>query len=115
VARPGSDVEVVHVMEPSGPVSSEPSARAIDVEALWKAAAERAQRKLERMVDEHIPGASAMVVEGTPAAALIGRAVGRDLVIVGQRSDRSPLMASVMQRVVRHAPCSVLVVKPHMG
>jgi len=57
-----------------------------------------------------------VTIEGDPAAAIAGyaRTWGADLIVVGMH-DRSLverlLLGSVPESVVKHAPCSVLVVK----
>ncbi|HTM20519.1 MAG TPA: universal stress protein, partial [Kofleriaceae bacterium] len=72
-------------------------------------------RMRERGVD-----AEARVVDGAPAAALIGLAADRhaDLIVVGSRGltgFRRFLLGSVAERVVRSAPCAVLVARPGSG
>jgi nucleotide-binding universal stress UspA family protein len=54
------------------------------------------------------------VVEGHPARALLRRAAGADLLVVGSRGHgelSGVLLGSVAQHVVAHAPCPVLVVR----
>jgi nucleotide-binding universal stress UspA family protein len=61
--------------------------------------------------------ATLLLREGDPAdeIARAAQAGGYDLIIVGHRGlspVRAFLLGSVSDRVVRHAPCSVLVVRP---
>ena len=54
------------------------------------------------------------VVEGQPAHVLINEAQGAALLVVGSRGRggfASPLLGSVSQQVVHHAPCPVTVVR----
>jgi nucleotide-binding universal stress UspA family protein len=57
----------------------------------------------------------AEVREGQPAAVLVELAREADLVVLGSRGHGgfgALLIGSVCAQVVRHAPCSVLVVRP---
>lgn len=55
------------------------------------------------------------VVEGTPAAALIGSAGAGDLLVVGSRGHggfAGLMLGSVSQQCAHHAPCPVVIVHP---
>jgi len=59
--------------------------------------------------------AVAHVVEGHPAPALVRRAEGAELLVVGSRGHgefAGMLLGSVSAHCVAHAPCSVVVVRP---
>ena len=63
-----------------------------------------------------VPRARALLVRGRPADALLSlaRKLDADLIVVGRRPRRfsSELFGDVGGRIVRSAPCSVLVVGP---
>lgn len=74
---------------------------------------------LTEALEEAVGGARAaeiskVVVIGNPAQALLDRAVGANLLVVGARG-RSPLKATVLGsvslHVTQHAPCPVTVVR----
>lgn len=74
---------------------------------LWKAEAERRGAKVAR----------ALVVTGAAATEVVrfAREGGYDLVVMGthgRRGLRHLVLGSVAERVVREAPCAVLVVRP---
>ncbi|MEV0134140.1 universal stress protein [Dactylosporangium sp. NPDC050688] len=53
------------------------------------------------------------VVQGHPAHVLLEAAAGADMLVVGSRGHGTfdgPLLGSVSQHCVQHAPCPVLVV-----
>jgi nucleotide-binding universal stress UspA family protein len=55
------------------------------------------------------------VEAGDPAAVLLRRSAGADLLIVGSRGHsefRQLLIGSVSEKCVRHATCSVAVIRP---
>ena len=77
---------------------------ALELEGWWKRAIERGL------------SSSGGCVEGSPAGAVVARAceVEADLVIVGSHGHTGlgrALLGSVAERIVRDAPCSVLVVR----
>ncbi len=84
------------------------SARAQAREAL-----ERNREQAERLVGAPV---AAVLVDDTPWHGVVeyARAHGTDLVVVGTHGRtgvRHALLGSVAERVVRHAPCAVLVVR----
>ena len=73
-----------------------------------------AQSAREQLLSRHV-AARYLEVSGEPAEELVLKAheLGADLIVVGRRS-RNPLrrlLGSVSARVVRRAPCDVLVVR----
>ncbi|BAG20635.1 MULTISPECIES: universal stress protein [Streptomyces] len=59
-------------------------------------------------------GVSKVVVIGNPAQALLDRAQGADLLVVGARGHtglKATLLGSVSLHVTQHAPCPVTVVR----
>lgn len=81
----------------------------------------KAQKVLDDIIAErkNVP-TSARVELGKPADTLCDLAshLGADLVIVGSRglgAGQRLILGSVSDRVVHHAPCPVLVLRPHQG
>ena len=71
---------------------------------------------VEKARAEH-PGVDVrrLVVEGTPANALLDAAKGAELLVVGTRGHggfAGLLLGSVSEHCVAHAPCPVVVVRP---
>ena len=59
-------------------------------------------------------GVRRIVDEGTPAARLLERAAGADLLVVGSRGRggfSGLLLGSVSQQCAHHAPCPVVIVR----
>ena len=72
-----------------------------------------------RPVDVHIP-VTHILLEGDPAGEIVryGRDAGIDVIVMGTHGRTGVerlLMGSVAERVLRDAPCSVLVVKLPRG
>jgi nucleotide-binding universal stress UspA family protein len=119
LAGPHADVEVLHVIERGDPFSGYEGtlgAAAVDFKMLWRAAVQEAQREIDSLVGRHDRANATVshhVREGNAAQDILTRTQkgGHDLVVVGKRSDRPALVTSVAERVVRHAPCTVLVAK----
>jgi nucleotide-binding universal stress UspA family protein len=79
----------------------------------------RAQLEQIRPVDPHI-AVRHVLLQGDPAAEIVrfGRDAGIDLVVMGTHGRTGMerlLMGSVAEKVLRDAPCSVLVVKLPKG
>lgn len=82
---------------------------------------EPAVHVLDEAVDAALPpgqarGVTRTVVMGNPAQAVLDRADGADLIVVGARglgTFRSTLLGSVSHTVTVHAPCPVVVVRGH--
>jgi nucleotide-binding universal stress UspA family protein len=80
---------------------------------------EKTQARLKELVGQ-FPAAAAPVTElrsGDPDDELVHVAIdeGADLLVVGSHEHRGIerfLLGSTSEKVLRHAPCSVLVVKP---
>ena len=90
-----------------------------DIEAVLKAAVDDASnrlRELARPIQELRENVSAEVLRGDPASSLISAAQSQeaDLLIVGSHGEGGVdrfLLGSVSERVARHAPCSVIVIR----
>ncbi|EHM30435.1 MULTISPECIES: universal stress protein [Streptomyces] len=68
----------------------------------------------EALGAEGAAAVSKVVVIGNPAQALLDRAKGADLVVVGARGHtglKATLLGSVSLHVTQHAPCPVTVVR----
>lgn len=87
------------------------------------AISESAARTLAATVDALDAGAlthpiRSTLAHETPAAALLAAANGAEVVVVGRRGIGKLagfLLGSVSNRVVHHAPCTVVVVPDHLG
>jgi nucleotide-binding universal stress UspA family protein len=92
---------------------------AADLEAVLEGAVNEARerlRELGRKLRESRPAVTAEVLRGDPASSIIASAQEQtaDLVILGSHGEGGIdrwLLGSVSERVARHAPCSVLVVR----
>jgi nucleotide-binding universal stress UspA family protein len=87
-----------------------------DVERRGRQAAERAQALVDSMIEE-VTGieVDAVAIEGRhPAQALLERAEGAELLVVGSRGRggfKSLLLGSVSQQCAQHATCPVVIVR----
>ncbi|HWP06441.1 MAG TPA: universal stress protein [Polyangiaceae bacterium] len=123
LARPlGATLEVLHVAEIPAfvPSASLPEARASDL-SLFAVVRESAGRLLAQFVGEAaergIVVRASRLELGSPAQVITQVAVadGYDLIVIGTHGRTGltrALMGSVAERVVRHAPCPVLSVRP---
>ncbi|MCE1227950.1 MAG: universal stress protein [Firmicutes bacterium] len=110
--RLGAPLQVVHVLQP--PASILPEAQLALPDTAWL-------NQMEAVADAHLeewargfPGAERSVVWGSPAEELVGLATPDSLLVVAQvghsKLERL-LFGSTAARVVKHAPCDVLVVR----
>ena len=107
----GARAEVAHVVEPPLPGAKNlvadtlpmPAGRERDARALVDAALERLG----------LPGAEGVVLAGEAARALADRAeaTGAELIVLGPRSGGRPGLGGVAARLVRRAPCAVLLAR----
>lgn len=116
VCAPGTVIEVVHAwMLPTGSWGASLLGQArFPWSTVRDAVLASAQARAERLIAKH-PGIHVELVQGPPASVVTTRAEqhGLDLIVVGthgHRGFRRLLLGSVAEGVVRHAPCSVLVV-----
>jgi nucleotide-binding universal stress UspA family protein len=81
----------------------------------WQHDAEEAlDSALSEVPDGESEIVSRLVVRGHPVSALLDRAAGADLLVVGNRGHggfTGMLLGSVSQHLVAHAPCPVVVVR----
>ena len=82
---------------------------------------EREEEDARRLVDEALATlptdlpVEKRIVAGGPAEAILDEAQGATLVVVGSRGHgrlAAALLGSVSSRVIEHAPCPVVVVRP---
>ncbi|MEM9693126.1 MAG: universal stress protein [Myxococcota bacterium] len=111
-------VELVHVVDwgdTPPPVELPFGSPNPHFEQLWKAAIDKAGEELAQLAQRSAAGGevSHRVEQGVVAARLLerARATDADLVVVGKRRGPAPREDSVSERVVRHAPCTVLVAR----
>jgi nucleotide-binding universal stress UspA family protein len=87
----------------------------ISAEEDWEKDGEQAlDTALSEVGDAEVDGVGRFVLPGHPAAVLLDRAAGADLLVVGNRGHggfTGMLLGSVTQHVVAHAPCPVVVVR----
>jgi nucleotide-binding universal stress UspA family protein len=123
VARPGppdTEIKVLHVVErPSLLMGREMTDHDPEFEAVWNALREQA-KALATKVSEGLRrlGLNAMpaLAEGDPKSQIIeaARDWNADLVVLGSHGRKGLshfLMGSVSEAVVRHAPCSVEIIR----
>ncbi|MCE8509776.1 universal stress protein [Ruegeria pomeroyi] len=109
LAAEGASIRAVHVIEPPNP-----AVRAyLDADLVAKARADAEARLRARVADA--PGGEPVLLSGHSSRALTEYAtdMGIDLIIVG--SHRPGLsdyfLGTTAARVVRHAPCTVMVLR----
>ena len=108
----GVPLTAMHVLHLPPPIMPEVQLPLPDAE--WTEGMERQAREtLEKWI-EGIPNAEAVVHWGSPAEELVAAADGNTLLVVAQVGHTTLerlLFGSTAARVVRHAPCDVLVVR----
>ncbi|MEU9980512.1 universal stress protein [Streptomyces sp. NPDC050856] len=105
-------------MAPGMPLAAMPSGAAAEADP-----EELARRTLDEAVTATLGGAAAaatdrLVVNGHAAQALVERAAGASLLVVGDRGHSgltAALLGSVSRHVTHHAPCPVVVVRGDTG
>ena len=119
-AHGGGNVRAVQVWEL--PYSGLASSLAVepyglpDLNTIQEKARVRLASTLEAIGDTSPVEVHAELREGQPAAVLCELSREADLVVVGSRGHggfASLMLGSVSDQVVRHAKCSVFVVRPH--
>jgi len=102
----------VHVLQPPAPML--PEAQIALPDPAWLEAMEdHARLHLNQWIQD-IPGAAAEVKWGSPAEELVALADPESLLVVaqvGHSGIERLLFGSTAARVVKHAPCDVLVVR----
>jgi nucleotide-binding universal stress UspA family protein len=89
----------------------------VDEEHLVESAeARRLASEIQAQADEHHRAVTTKVAAGHPAQELVRAAkdTGADLIVLGHSGHSAiwgPLLGAVTEKVSRHAPCSVLIVR----
>jgi len=102
----------VHVLQPPAPML--PEAQIALPDPAWLQAMEDHAREHLKVWVADIPGAQAEVKWGSPAEELVALADPDSLLVVaqvGHTGIERLLFGSTAARVVKHAPCDVLVVR----
>ncbi len=119
-AARGAELVAVHSWtEPAVHSAVAAGALVMDYEAMVTDAknvlAEQLAGWRDKYPDVHV---TSSVVHDSPARALLAKASGAALVVVGTRGRggfRSLVLGSTSQQLLHHAPCPVVVVRPHHG
>jgi nucleotide-binding universal stress UspA family protein len=106
---------LLHVIQPV----RVPTRLALETTRLHREARQRGQRRLEALAAQYLPAglpARQVVRVGVPYGVIntLARRASVDLIILGTRGQhglRRWVLGSTAERVVRHAPCPVLVVR----
>lgn len=117
LAGSDAEVELMHVVDwGDHPPPIQGPHGGPDLKALWSTTVREAERELDALAGRVGRGGANLsyrVVEGSAAAQIVAhaRSGAHDLIVVGKHDEQPPTHASVSERVVRHAPCSVLVAR----
>ena len=117
-ARFGSEIILLHVVEPAGTFvafESDPFTPPIPAHNSH----EHARAELDKVAHEQLPGSKGVTVlvrDGVAydVIASVARELACDLIIIathGHKGLSRALMGSTSERVVRHAPCPVLTLR----
>jgi nucleotide-binding universal stress UspA family protein len=119
-----TEVKVLHVVEPpSLLVAREMGGYDASLEAVWDQETKQAQilvAKAAEALSTHGFKATVVVKQGDPKSMIIDVATewNADLIVLGSHGRKALdrfLMGSVSEAIVRHAPCSVEVVRISAG
>ncbi len=108
-ARLGSRLSLLYVVEDRMPPFA-------DVETVLPEHRAKAAESLGAYAAEHLPGATTLVLDGSPHEEIVAAAteLGADLVVMathGYGHVGTIVFGSTAERVVHHAPCPVLLVR----
>jgi universal stress protein A len=110
--RLGVPMIALHVLQPPAPML--PEAQIALPDPAWLQSMEQQAREQLAAWVKPIPGAESRVAWGSPAEELVAACTPDTLLIVAQVGHSALarlLFGSTAARVVRHAPCDVLVVR----
>jgi nucleotide-binding universal stress UspA family protein len=110
---PGAAITLLHVLDPV------PSFAAVHIPPdLGRAYRKQVEEQLEELAGRIHPPARVAVRQGNAAAEILDAIgeIGADAVVMGSHRPgyRDLLIGSTAARVVRHAPCSVMVDRSHV-
>lgn len=117
LAGPGGQLVLFHVCQPPytyGPDAAAPGAVFVEMRTLAEQDLARWKAEAQQLGARHV---SAVVVTGTPWNEIVEHAkhnAAIDLIAMGTHGRtgiKHVLLGSVAEKVVRHAPCPVLVVR----
>jgi nucleotide-binding universal stress UspA family protein len=120
-ARADGELHLAHVIAARIGYAEMPEMMLPPMEDLVEEMCAAARKRLEKLAEslEDAPAAAIHVEEslGRPADAIVAlaREIGADLIVMGSHGHTGllhVLLGSTAERVVREAPCDVLVVKP---
>jgi len=111
--KSGAEIIVLHVTEPAY------QGLRVQTNDLHAQMRQEAENSLKKLADEAFPNATSvrvLVKDGRPADVICKTAADEkaDAIIIptqGHSGLKHALLGSVAEKVVRHAPCSVLVVR----
>ena len=115
--EPGATIQLLHVVDDPVTAAAWSEAYAFDVTELSEQLLAQAERRLTSIQAAHTGIAlSTRAVVGHPARTILEMAAAEhaDLIVVGSHGHHAItrlLLGSVADRVVRQAPCAVLIVK----
>jgi len=117
-----ADIYLLHVMEPFMLYDTD-SMLAMPVEDLSEVRRKGAHERLEKQVDKVRNGVTIYpkIIEdmASPASAICDQAkeIQADMIVIGRHGKEGflehLLIGSTAERIVRHAPCTVVVARPH--
>jgi len=116
----GAEVHLVHVLEPvaffeTDLISVQPIDKIID--AMRQGAGKRLAKQADAVTFDVITHLNEAVGDPSRAICDFAGQLPADLIIIGRHGHQGIidhlLIGSTAERVVRHAPCSVLVTMPH--
>ncbi|MBP1627316.1 MAG: uspa protein [Holophagaceae bacterium] len=110
--RLGVPLVAIHVLQPPAPML--PEAQMAMPDPAWLDTIEIHALEQLRLLLQEYPGASPLVKWGSPAEEIVAEANGDTLVVVahvGHSAFERILFGSTAVKVVKHAPCDVLVVR----
>lgn len=119
-STPEARIVLLHVVPDPVPALGTDELPALDLGAVERSWIQAAQRQLAALIAARAPGAPAVdpeVAVGAPAAAIVRSAErhAADAIVLGSHGHgivRRFLLGTVADKVVRQAPCAVMVV-PH--
>lgn len=114
-----AEIELLHVVDwgdQAPPIHGAYGSPAFDFKKLWRVAIEEAEKELAKVqsrLGDDGPKIHSAVAEGVTAAEILKRISegGYDLLVVGKRMEAPSQHERVGERLVRHAPCSVLAAR----